>query len=672
MNIDEAKTALPFPALLNQLGIPAPDRDKFKMRCPLHQEEHGESFSAERKNGTWLWNCFGKCNRGGDEITFVEAYKSVPRDDAIRLYMEMAGGNSATKKARKARPKPSTATAQAIDWQKCMDDCREENVQGIANWRGFRPGFVKEMRDKGQIGIYNGRVCFPVHGECGKIVGIHVRSQDGTWYYTPKGIKTAPLIFGELVSGSRINVFESTWDGLDYMDKSGERDGIIITRGKSNGACACNVIPSGSIVCLWTQNDPPGEDWQKDICANTTCVVKRVRIPSQHKDLNDWTRAGASVDDLIAAIINAAIIKEPLSAPKLFKDIKNFLLRYVVFSQPEHVDVIVLWIMHTWLVDSADFTPYIYLHSPVMRCGKTQVQRVVEPFVRNPLRTCNVSEAALFREIEASHPTLLWDEIDSIFGNRKTSEANEGKRALLNAGHERGMRAIRMERGNGGFTLISFDPFCPKILAGIGRLPDTIVDRSIPILIHRRLKTQPCHKYRRRDRDAAKPMHDALEAWSNDTELLKTLRASHPQMPEFMSDRQEDIWEPLLAIADAIGGDVPRLAREAARALCANGEDELGYGATQLLAIKKVVGDQDRISSSDLIDGLWEADALPSKFLDDEEPNRKKIGRWLSRFIQSYGGKPARKLRFGEQTLQGYDGAELKQVFDRYCSPEQG
>src|SRR5207247_8334576 len=100
-------------------------------------------------------------------------------------------------------------------------------------------------------------------------------------------------------------------------------------------------------------------------------------------------------------------------------------LRYIVFSQPEHAAVITLWIMHTWFVDCADFTPYIYLHSPVMRCGKTQVQRVVEPLVRNPLRTCNVSEAALYREIEESHPTLLWDEIDAVFGNRKSSEANE-------------------------------------------------------------------------------------------------------------------------------------------------------------------------------------------------------------------------------------------------------
>jgi hypothetical protein len=265
------------------------------------------------------------------------------------------------------------------------------------------------------------------------------------------------------------------------------------------------------------------------------------------------------------------------------------------------------------------------------------------------------------------HPTLLWDEVDSIFGSRKASEANENKRALLNAGYERGVTAIRLERSAGGFKKISYDPFCPKILAGIGWLPDTIVDRSIPILIHRRLKTQPCQKYRRQNRDNAKPLHDALEAWSKDDEL-KSLRERQPQMPECMTDRQEDIWEPLLAIADSIGGDVPRLVREAARALCSSDDDEeLGHGIAYLVAIRKVIGEQSRIRSADLIDGLWDADALPSRLLEDEKPNYKKIGHWLSKFIMSYGGKRPRQLDFDGENARGYEAAELKEVFERYC-----
>jgi hypothetical protein len=659
MTIAEAKTILPLPALLHSEGLG--DRAKKSARCPFHDDKRNSFSIFKNGTGDFRWKCFAGCG-GGDEITFLEKHKGISRSDATKLFIEMAGGKNG------GAPVACNKMAAAFDWQSCVRAFTNKHVEEIAEWRRYAPEFVRELRDAGLIGLYNGLVAFPVSND-GKIVGVHFRLESGDWNYAPKGIKAAPLVFGALTPGDRVQLFESTWDGLDYLDKSGERDGVIVTRGASNGALVADLIPQNSTCFCWTQNDEGGSRWEKSIVASTKATVRRVKIPAPHKDLNDWTRAGAMADDLLEAMVKAETVKEALLAAKLFNDIKPYLLRYVVFSQPEHADVIALWILHTWVVDQADYTPYIYLHSPVMRCGKTQVQKVVEPLVRNPLRTCNVSEAALYREIEESHPTLLWDEIDSIFGSRKTSEANENKRALLNAGHERGMRAIRMERGNGGFVKISFDPFCPKILAGIGRLPDTIVDRSIPILIHRRLKTQPCHKYRRQDRIAARPIHDALETWSKDVELLKTLRAIQPQMPECMTDRQEDIWEPLLAIADAIGGYVPELARQAAQVLC-DSDDEFGYGAAQLAAIRKLVCGRDRITSADLINGLWEADALPSRLMEDEEPNYKKIGHWLSKFIQSYGGKPARKLRFGEQTFKGYEAAELKQIFDRYCPSE--
>jgi hypothetical protein len=571
------------------------------------------------------------------------------------------------------RPSPSKAkSTPTLDWTRDVAAFSDKHIERLSQWRGYSREFCQWLKQNRLVGLFKNSIAVPVHDRTGNVVAIQYRQKDGSWRYHPQGIRVRPLVIGELVDGDPSHIFESQWDAFAFMDLSGERSGIIVTRGASNGGLVANLIPQSSTCYCWTQNDEAAEKWQKDICANSKVTVKRVQIPVPHQDLNDWTKAGASDQDLLAAMLNSETIEEAplaLSPEELFNAVKAFLTRYVVFSQPEHADVITLWILHTWVADYADFTPYIYLHSPVMRCGKTQVHRVVEPLVRNPLRTCNVSEAALYREIEDSHPTLLWDEIDSIFGNRNLSEANENKRALLNAGYERGMKAIRM--GPGGCGKVSFDPFCPKILAGIGRLPDTIVDRSIPILLHRRLKTQACEKYRRQDRANAKPLHDALEIWSRDAELLRTLRASHPEMPESLTDRQEDIWEPLLAIADSIGCDVPELARKAALALCNNGDDDLGYGTKQLLAIKKVVGDQERITSADLINGLWEDDALPSKLMEEDEPNYKKIGHWLSKLIKSYGGKPARQLRFGDKTLKGYESSELKPMFDRYCPPEQ-
>ena len=86
-------------------------------------------------------------------------------------------------------------------------------------------------------------------------------------------------MIGELIAGDPVHIFESQWDAFAFMDKSGERSGIIVTRGASNGALVAGLIPKDSKVYVWTQNDAAGEKWQQDICSNTKATVKRVHIP---------------------------------------------------------------------------------------------------------------------------------------------------------------------------------------------------------------------------------------------------------------------------------------------------------------------------------------------------------------------------------------------------------
>jgi hypothetical protein len=164
------------------------------------------------------------------------------------------------------------------------------------------------------VGVHEGCLALPVHDRAGNVVGAHCRPKDGkAWFYSPKGVKAAPLIIGDLSAGDPIHVFESQWDAFAYMDKSGERNGIIITRGASNGRFAADVTPGNATLYLWPQSDAPADKWVKDVCANVKCAVKRVKIPADHHDLNDWTRAGATTNDLIDAITNAELIREAKS-----------------------------------------------------------------------------------------------------------------------------------------------------------------------------------------------------------------------------------------------------------------------------------------------------------------------------------------------------------------------
>jgi Protein of unknown function (DUF3987)/CHC2 zinc finger/Toprim-like len=292
-HIAEAKQTLPLPSLMRELGLG--DHAKRSARCPLH-EDRRNSFSVWQKDGVWFWKCHAGCGEG-DEINFLEKRRTVSRGDAIKLYLEMAGVNGATPNKAKL--------SVAFDWHSCVEAFTDKHVERLAEWRGYSREFCSWLKQNGLVGLYDGGIAFPVHDRTGNVIAAHYRQKDGSWRYAPQGVKVRPLVIGKLIAGDRVNVFESYWDAFSFMDVSGEHNGVIITRGASNGASLADLVARSSTIYAWTQNDAAGEKWQRDICANTPALVKRARIPEPHKDLNDWTRAGATSDELLEAMVSA-------------------------------------------------------------------------------------------------------------------------------------------------------------------------------------------------------------------------------------------------------------------------------------------------------------------------------------------------------------------------------
>ena len=121
-------------------------------------------------------------------------------------------------------------------------------------------------------------------------------------------------------------------------------------------------------------------------------------------------------------------------------------------------------------------TPYLAITSPDRQCGKTRLMEVLELLVARPWLIELPSEAVLYRTIHGSVPTLLWDEIDTVF-NTRTADKYEAQRAVLNSGNRRG---VTVPRCVGSSSKVSdFNVYSAKALAGIGTLPDTVADRSL-------------------------------------------------------------------------------------------------------------------------------------------------------------------------------------------------
>jgi hypothetical protein len=135
---------------------------------------------------------------------------------------------------------------------------------------------------------------------------------------------------------------------------------------------------------------------------------------------------------------------------------------------------------------------------------------VVAETCHGPLITINATIAAVVRSIGADPPTLLVDEADTLWGTRKQADANEDLRGLLNAGHQRNRPMLRWDVTSR--TAEQLDTFAMALLAAIGELPDTIMDRAVVVRMRRRAPGEQVDPYRTR-RDAP-PLHDLRESLS--------------------------------------------------------------------------------------------------------------------------------------------------------------
>ena len=338
--------------------------------------------------------------------------------------------------------------------------------------------------------------------------------------------------------------------------------------------------------------------------------IKVIELPGA-KDLSEWVERGGTREDLINLIQGAPEWNpQSIDADAMLNDVFTFIRRYVSMS-PAQARVVTLWIVHTHVIAAADATPYLAITSAEKQSGKTRSFEVCDLLVAKPWLTGRVTAAVLIRKIDGEQPTLLLDESDAAFSGEK--EYAEALRGVLNTGHRRGGKASCCVGQGSAIGYKDFSTFCPKAIAGIGSLPDTVADRSIPIRLKRAARGEHVERFRRRDvENHATELRALLEAWS--LTAIERLRNSRPILPDALSDRQQDGAEPLLAIAELAGGEWPEIAREALVELCSSAQarDE-SIGVRLLADIKDIFkdGDVDRIPSADLAAALAEIETSP-------------------------------------------------------------
>lgn len=344
----------------------------------------------------------------------------------------------------------------------------------------------------------------------------------------------------------------------------------------------------------------------------------------------------------------------------------EFIRRYVVVSEPQAA-ALALWVVHGHALDAAETTPYIAITSAAKRSGKSRLLEALALLVAKPLRAAGVTQAALFRSIAERRPTLLMDEVDAIFGP-KAGPNNEDLRALLNAGFQVGTPVLRCVGDGSKQKVVEFAVFCPKALAGIGKLPDTIADRSILIRLKRRARGETVARFRRREAEAAaEPLHQALASLGE--HHVDRLAEARPELPEALDDRAADGWEPLFAIADLAGGDWPERSRRAAIVLAqARDDHDDSYDILILEDVKQIFLDSkvERISTADLLRALEKLEESPWA----DWHGKSLTARGLARLLAPHGIRSGTVRLADGTTPKGYKREDFEDAWKRYV-PEK-
>jgi hypothetical protein len=385
-----------------------------------------------------------------------------------------------------------------------------------------------------------------------------------------------------LLSVSRAQVFQLSWDPVqgkgidDYLAKQTKPD-------ESLKALLGAARPFVEII----ESTPLDLGLVKSEFENVSVpelLREQLAGPLANKlgvKIDDVRRIGAQLRKP-ADFVDPDPWPDTLTGDSLLTDLVALITRHIVTEH--HCKLAVaLWIILSYLIGEVDIMPILGIISPEKRCGKTRLLYLLFKLIRRPIQGVSHSAASIYRAIEKWHPSLLIDEADGVLKDSKGHD-NLELRSVINSGHTREMAFVLRCVGE-THDVQKFSTWAPKAIALIGRMPDSMMDRSVPIPLKRKTKAETVARIRETPDTVFAELRSKIVRFCQDHG--SQIGQAVPTLPAGLNDRAEDCWLPLLAIADVAGGKWPQEARNAALALSADTDDADTFTTKLLKALKE-------------------------------------------------------------------------------------
>ena len=347
--------------------------------------------------------------------------------------------------------------------------------------------------------------------------------------------------------------------------------------------------------------------------------------------------------------------------------IDHFIRRFLILPNESDYTIVSLWIAHTYFTHKIKTTPRLAIISPEYGCGKSRVLEVLESLtfkgekLDHHTRSYLMRTVDLIREEFGRPPTLLIDEIDSVF--RAKNEEGEATRAFANTGY-RATGFYGITEGDSKKTPTKFRTFAPMALAGKGEvLPESVMTRAVIIRLQRRMGNEFIEDFLT-DLVAfeAEELREELLGWSD--YCAQDISVLNPELP--VRDRDREVWLPLFLVAHLADSEwIKRAELALANIEEAKSDNTLPRERQLLSDIWKIFQGQekDKIRSSVII--------LELIGMADSEWETYNFGkpineRALAKKLRTYGIKPA-QIRFENGVgAKGYYRSEVESAVKRY------
>lgn len=364
------------------------------------------------------------------------------------------------------------------------------------------------------------------------------------------------------------------------------------------------------------------------------------------------------------AALDANEIEGP-SADSIADDIAAFLDRYLA-CEPYQLGILALWVIYTRCFQHFPTATYLSISSPEPQSGKSLCVELLEMLCDSPWMIRGADPRTITSQLLNSNTrirrgedvvcrppfTILLDDCHHAFHGSERQPLV----AIFNSGAQVSGRYLRYSS--------EYCVFGPRAFAGNASLPPSLASRCIPIVLHRKRPSDIRNRFHHGlPPDDVDDLLQRIAGWVQEKdEALAELADQTPAgLPAGLAPREQACSEPLLHIADLIGGSWPEKARAAVAAIFQLAESSR---AVQLLCDLRMAfavrGNPDYLPTSDLLAEIRTLEHRPWSAWP------RNSGRRLGTLLHPFG-IVSRNLRINTETvLRGYLLQDFQDIWARY------